>query len=245
MRFQLPIQKSLYDYDERYKKVYEAGASMWSQPSVCQELLDFVKRLPKEACCLECGCGEGYVARRLADLEFHVTGVDLSSTVIEKNRQISSAKGIRFLVGDVTDLRSMHIPDQSFDCAIDIGCLHMMVEAADRIHYLKELKRVLKSGGLFYLQNGLNLESMTSENENKARELQRMKGFLSERPSKVTRKIETEQGETEIVLRVLPNKLLSLVEYAEELTNAGFTILSAKQGGGANMKFEAIVIAQS
>lgn len=241
----MAVQQSLYDYDERYKKVYEAGARGWSQPSFCQEILEFVNGLPEEASCLECGCGEGYVARRFADLGFHVTGVDLSSTVIQRNRRIVSGKKIRFLVGDVTDLRSLHILDQSFDCAIDIGCLHMMVEATDRIHYLKEVKRVLKSGGLFYLQNGLNLESMTPENENEAREIQKMKEFLAARPSKVMRKIETEQGETEIILPVLPNKLLSLEEYAEEVTNAGFTVLSAKQGGGSNMKFEAILIAQS
>lgn len=71
----MAVQKSLLAYEERYKKVYEAGGVFWHNHTPPQELLEFVKKLPVGAKCIEFGCGEGHEARALAKLGFKVTGM--------------------------------------------------------------------------------------------------------------------------------------------------------------------------
>lgn len=115
-------QKSLLDYDERYKKVYEAGGVFWNEHSPNPRLLNFITSLPKGSKCIDLGCGEGHEARTLAKLGFAVTGIDLSPIVIARNTLITpSDLSVDFFVGDVTDLQAIGISDQTFDFALDMG----------------------------------------------------------------------------------------------------------------------------
>jgi len=241
------VQKNLLAYEERYKKVYDAGGIFWNEHVPPRELLNFVTQLPKGAKCIEFGCGEGHEVRALAKLGFKVTGIDISPTVIQRNKTITSADlCVEYVVGDITDLRPIGIEDGVFDFALDIGCLHMMSESIDRISYLKEIKRVLKPGGFLYLQNGLSLNDVLPENLEQADELQALKEFvISNNGEKPTlRKIVTGEGEREIMISLCPvGKWLSLDEYIAELTSLGFTIIFSGRSGGMNMNFEAIIIA--
>jgi SAM-dependent methyltransferase len=141
------------------KKYMKLEVYFWNEHAPSQRLLELVTNLPEGAKCIDFGCGEGHEARALAKLGFKVTGIDLSPTVIQRNKKITPPDlFIEFLAGDVTDLQTIGIVDGILDLALDIGCLHMMNEPMDRIAYLKGIKRVLKSGGFLYLQNGLNLD---------------------------------------------------------------------------------------
>lgn len=235
-------QKDLLAYDERYKKVYEAEGIFWNKHVPHQTLLEFAAKLPKGSTCIDCGCGEGHEARALANLGHRVMGIDLSPTVIERNKKMTPHLAIEFLVGDVTDLKSLGIEDAVFDLALDIGCLHMMNATIDRISHLKEIKRVLKPGGFLYLQNGLR----PNDGPGHIRASNEKEIFSTyNQEQRKARKIITHQGEKELLLPVLPCKLLSLGEYISELTGIGFSILFSERGGGANMDFEAVIIAKA
>ncbi|MDU4962351.1 MAG: class I SAM-dependent methyltransferase [Sporomusaceae bacterium] len=245
----MAVQKNLLAYEERYKKVYDAGGVYWNERVSPQKLLNFVTHLPKGAKCIEFGCGEGHEVRALAKLGFKVTGIDISPTVIQRNKTITPDDlCVDYVVGDITDLRAIGIEDGTFDFALDIGCLHMMSESIDRSSYLKEIKRVLKPGGFLYLQNGLSLNDVLPENMEQAGELQALKEFMlnynGEKP--MLRKIVTSEGESDIMLPLCPiGKWLSLDGYISELIALGFTIISSGRSGGMNMTFEAIIIAST
>ncbi|WP_110955047.1 class I SAM-dependent methyltransferase [Anaerosinus massiliensis] len=245
----MSVQKSLLAYEERYKKVYEAGGIFWHDHASPQELLEFVKELPIGAKCIEFGCGEGHEVRALAKLGFKVTGIDISPTVIQRNKTITPADlCVEYIVGDITDLRTIGIEDGSFDFALDIGCLHMLSEPVDRNSYLKEVKRVLKPGAFLYLQNGLSLEDVQPQDADQANELQKIKEFMQNYNSEklMPRKIITTEGEREVMLPLCSTgKLLFLEEYLSELRELGFSIVYSKRSGGMNMSFEAIIIAST
>ncbi len=241
-------QKSLWDYDERYKKVYEAGGVFWNEHSPNPRLLNFITSLPKGSKCIDFGCGEGHEARNLAKLGFAVTGIDFSPTVIARNTLITpSDLSVDFFVGDVTDLQAIGISDKTFDFALDVGCFHMMNDLPDRMAYLTEVKRILKAGGFFYLQNGLRLDDVHPKTTGEAAALHALQTFRSAHTSDelIARRIKTNQGEKEILLPLLPTKNVALEEYIAELTGVGFSIVYSERSGGANMTFEAIIIARS
>jgi SAM-dependent methyltransferase len=244
-KVQMPIQKDLDAYDERYQRVYETGCRFWNKHQPHQRLLQILSSLPEGSKCIDLGCGEGHEARAIARFGHHVVAIDLSPTVIRHNINMTPEDlPIEYLVGDVTDLKSFSFKKQTFDLALDIGCLHMMNEPIDRFSYLSGVKRLLKPGGIFYLQDGLSLESVKVDSESEAKALQELKSIIREN-SNIPRKIHTPAGDQEIILPLCPEgKWLSLEEYISELTDIGFSIISGEQGGGSNMRFEAIIIAK-
>jgi ubiquinone/menaquinone biosynthesis C-methylase UbiE len=80
----------------------------------------------------------------MADQGIKATGIDFSSTAIEKahKRIFDKEQKPTLLVGDVTNLEM--ISDQ-FDVSFDIGCFHCLNEEGQR-KYVSEVKRLLKPG---------------------------------------------------------------------------------------------------
>jgi len=125
-------------YDNR---VREGGAGDWAFPAL-QELLGDIRS--QHICDL--GCGEGRVARLLAQRDAYVAGIDLSSELIEAARREEAAHplGIRYRVDDAESLGT--IPDADFDGVV--CCLALMdIPRLDAT--LHAVSRVLKPGGWF------------------------------------------------------------------------------------------------
>lgn len=105
--------------------------------------------LPAPRRALDLGCGTGVVSLALARRGFDVTGIDHSEDMLSIARQKASRSGAgercRFLRGDV---RALPFADSEFDCVTCQGLLHHLdaVEAC-----LRELVRVLRPGGAFYI----------------------------------------------------------------------------------------------
>jgi len=99
---------------------------------------------------LELGCGAARIGRELIDRCRHWTGVDISPNMIRAaGRRLASHDKVRLEVLERTSL-SM-IDDESLDKAYSVAVLcHMDKE--DLFLYLRELARVLQSGGLAYLE---------------------------------------------------------------------------------------------
>lgn len=108
--------------------------------------------LPDKAHVLDIGCGTGRNARLIADhvgTDCMVTGIDIGADMLAgfslkqgKDPRLSAMKA---------DIRSpFPFPDLSFDGAFMSFVLHGM-EHDGRLHVLKEIQRILKPGGKFYL----------------------------------------------------------------------------------------------
>ncbi len=89
---------------------------------------------------LDIGCGEGYVLIEAADRGWEVHGLD----VFDNRMQSAKRQDIKFFKGDIFNAQ---FPDNHFDCIYMDSVLEHLF---DPVNYLKELKRILKVGGLIY-----------------------------------------------------------------------------------------------
>ncbi len=96
---------------------------------------------------LELGCGAGDLSLLLSEKGFQAYGIDISPTAIAWAEEKGEEQNLRadFRVGNVLDLP---YEDGFFDVIIDALCLHCII-GEDRIAFLKNVHRVLKSQGLF------------------------------------------------------------------------------------------------
>ncbi|URD73342.1 Methyltransferase domain [Musa troglodytarum] len=99
------------------------------------------------------GCGSSRVSEYLYDAGFRrTTNIDFSKVVVSDmlHRYVRSKPEMRWRVMDMTDLQ---FADDFFDAILDKGGLDALMEpeygSKLGIKYLKEVKRVLKSGGKF------------------------------------------------------------------------------------------------
>ena len=96
---------------------------------------------------LDCGSGDGALTIGLAGMVApgQVTGIDADSRQVERARALAAQRqvpGVRFDVGDV---RNLVFRDASFDAA---WCSFTLEHLPDPLQALRELRRVLKSGGV-------------------------------------------------------------------------------------------------
>ncbi len=70
--------------DDRYRRVFGAGALHWKYPQPNPHLRQVADMLAPHSKCVEFGCGEGYQARFLASFGHRVIAIDLSPTAIAK-----------------------------------------------------------------------------------------------------------------------------------------------------------------
>jgi SAM-dependent methyltransferase len=244
-------QKSLADYEERYKQVFAAGAQYWNDPRPNIYLSRVMDQLPAHSRCIEFGCGEGYQAYLMASRGHFVTAIDLSITAIEKAiRNTPENLYIEFITGDVTEAFSLNLRAESYDLAVDIGCLHMMTEDEDRTNYLKLVYTVLKRGGQFFLENGLDIGDISPESEDEAKRIDEIrKSYIEavkaqQSSTPLPRTIVTANGVKEVLLPLCPARMISLKDYVQELEHHGFQVLSAERVKGSNTSYEAILISQ-
>jgi ubiquinone/menaquinone biosynthesis C-methylase UbiE len=140
-------------YEDRYQRVYASGVAYWTAfpeelAGIERHVRAFVmdSGLRAGARIVELGCGEGFVGEVLARMGMSYVGVDLAlSALVRARRRLESfGPAARVVHGDIT--RLSWIADHTFDAAIDVQCLHMLIVEADRRRYLAEARRVLREG---------------------------------------------------------------------------------------------------
>jgi len=101
--------------------------------------------LDEGATVLDLGCGAGRTTKPLAERGFDVVGVDKSEEMVAAAREIHTE--LDFRVGDAT---ALSFPDESFDYVLfsnnGIDCIY---PESKRTQALREVRRVLRPGGLF------------------------------------------------------------------------------------------------
>jgi ubiquinone/menaquinone biosynthesis C-methylase UbiE len=96
---------------------------------------------------LDAGCGEGYNTRIFARMGAKMTGIDVSTRMIEHARQAEQREllGIRYEIASFTDLSIFS--DESFDTAVSTMAL---MDGSDYEKAIGEIYRVLKRQGDFF-----------------------------------------------------------------------------------------------
>jgi len=131
-------------YDREITEMYDIYHRYLLDP-----YLDYVARNATSSAAIDLGCGTGVIALRLAERGFHVLGVDHSAEMLEIARCKLAGRTVR---GECTfergDVRHLNVPDGSVDIATCQGVLHHLSEIEP---CLREIKRVLRPGGFFYI----------------------------------------------------------------------------------------------
>lgn len=130
--------KSLIKSAEITNVPWEIGAP---QPIVC-EILD---SLPPSRL-LDVGCGLGRNAKAAFERGYEVVAIDISSTAIEKCREIYSDSKISFKVLDAC--KTGLVP--GFKVILDSATYHA-IPAAERVTYLMEMRRLASEETVFHL----------------------------------------------------------------------------------------------
>jgi len=96
---------------------------------------------------LEIGCGRGGGSAFVFE-QFQprcLTGIDLAPSAIARCREEQERPGLAFAVGDA---EALPFPDDSFDVVLNVESSHCYPDVPQ---FLKEVRRVLRPGGLFLL----------------------------------------------------------------------------------------------
>lgn len=214
------MKKFVYDklaYQRRYSKVYQAGARFWEEPIPTEELVEFIREMkfPKRTKVIEFGCGEGRDSIFLARQGFEVTAIDTASLAVRRAKQRAKHEGVStdFVIGDATDLSSF--PSLTYDLAISVGYLSMIVDEDQRRRHLTETLRVLKTGG-YYFSCSIGGDKPIQQGNLYREDL---------KPGDLTpRKIKVGGKEKEILLPIIAAWPKSGEQYKEEFETSGFKV---------------------
>lgn len=217
-----------FGYDERYKKVYEAGANLWESDQPNGSLLMMLQKHPYllQGRIIDLGCGEGRDSLYLAQQGLEVTGLDVSKAALDKARLRASELKltcVTFVETNVIYLRN--VKSATYDLALNMGCLHMMTDEQHRRRHLERVYEILKTGGYFMVDHckqnwGKGFYSIPNY-EKVADDLVPGKS--------IARRIRTDRGEVEIDLEVLPFSERSEQELIDEITEVGFETVEVYQ----------------
>lgn len=132
------------------RDVYNTIASYFSSTRqfVWDDLKDFSQYITKEDTVLDIGCGNGRVYQLCENLQVAYTGIDQSEELIA----IAQKKypTVHFDVGEMTKLP---YEDASFSVIICVATFNHLPDRESRLKSLREMKRVLKPGGIILMTN--------------------------------------------------------------------------------------------
>ena len=102
-------------------------------------------------CCLDVGCGNGYLATQLAQqFDVYVHGIDFSAVLIEEAKKQPSSR-VTFSVADVLDLDT-----SDFDFIYSVRCLQNLSSWEAQKVALGNIGSGLKDGGEYIMCEGFN-----------------------------------------------------------------------------------------
>ena len=137
-------------YDPQYNGYLESQSRHFlyaPEPSRVRgyhRLLAFLQpRTPPRASLLDVGCAAGLFVREAVDRGFDATGCDYSEAAIAYGKEHFGVKIIRS-IAELIDA-----PDNQYDV---VTILHVIEHLPDPLKVLRELRRVLKPGGLLLLE---------------------------------------------------------------------------------------------
>lgn len=96
---------------------------------------------------LDLGCGTGTLAQMCIEQGAQVTGVDANSGMLEvAKRNSPSANYLNISLSNLDE----HFSDESFDIILSTLAFSELTRA-ERVHVMKQIKRILKTGGKVFI----------------------------------------------------------------------------------------------
>jgi ubiquinone/menaquinone biosynthesis C-methylase UbiE len=144
---------------DRIGEEYERWSTKGTDPARERYLKVLLEDLPKGAQVLDLGCGSGALATRRLSERFQITGVELSSRMVELAQpNIPTATFVR------ADMASVEFPPELFDgvCAF-YSLTHLPQKELPIL--LRRVARWLKPGGLFVASMGSGEDPGSVEDE--------------------------------------------------------------------------------
>jgi ubiquinone/menaquinone biosynthesis C-methylase UbiE len=225
------IDDYYFGYEDRYRTVYDNGADLWETEKPNDSLLEIFNNYPElfKGKVIDLGCGEGRDTIFLTKKGIDVQGIDISHSAInkakEKYKEIIELKEV-FHIGNVLYLNRFE--DQTFNFAMNMGCLHMMNKNEDRLLHLQNVNRILKLNGYFLVDHcsgewGKGFHTIENYDQIKSK----LKNFNNNQY--IDRTIVVKGKKIKIPLKVLPYSEKSNEELITEISKNGFEFVKSYQ----------------
>ncbi|MDH6132289.1 ubiquinone/menaquinone biosynthesis C-methylase UbiE [Kitasatospora sp. MAA4] len=215
-----------FGYEDRYRTVYENGAHLWESEEPNASLLQMMQERPDvfSGHIIDLGCGEGRDSLYLLSQGHTVVSVDVSHSALDRARERATAANLDasgFMERDIIYLRGFD--ENSFDLAMNMGCLHMLVDEDQRARHISRVYDIVRPGGYFIVDHcasewGKGFFSIPDYEEVAT-------GLVPGRV--IPRKIRVADGEKNIDLEVLPFSERSGDALAEEISRYGFSLVNS------------------
>lgn len=143
-------QLSIHSWHDEAEKKWDSNALQWARNS--RDMWDngsrkkiiplFTAHIPKGGRVCDLGCGDGYGSLLLARNGYEVTGVDISSEMIETaNQRAAESNLLSFIRGDLVKLP---FSDGEFDAIMAVNSIEW---THSPLIALREINRIVKPGG--------------------------------------------------------------------------------------------------
>ncbi len=211
-------------YESRYRTVYAAGATHWGHqpddPVLGSMLEDWVRENGLEGKnVLETACGEGAAGVVLSRLGCLYRGLDVAPSAVEKAREaLRTCPEASVIEHDMV----RQPVEGSYDAAIDVMGLHMLVTDLDRECYLKHLYDALKPGApVILIRQAYSPDAFEGRVETFT-QWQSLTG--EDYVTASERSAYGACGAIKVMLPMLPARPKSRQGYLEEMQQAGFIV---------------------
>jgi len=129
---------------------YNSFAGQFSQTReyLWDDIKPLIKYIKENDKVLDIGCGNGRLYHVLKEKQVFYTGLDLSEELIKIAK--TKCPDTSFVVGDMKKLPFLA---DTFHAVFCVAAFHHLATAEERLQTLREMKRVVKSGGKILLVN--------------------------------------------------------------------------------------------
>lgn len=141
--------KSYPSVESSYDAIVDQWNNFCKKRTINKCIVDFTKKINKNANILDVGCGTGYpISAYLSNNGFHVTGIDISSKMIEKAKQLNLSNAT-FYKKDLLNFET----NEQYDAIIAFDSLwHIDYNFQKNIY--QKLANLLKKDGLLLFTHG-------------------------------------------------------------------------------------------
>lgn len=211
-------------YEDRYQKVYEAGAERWGYSPDSNELISTLtawveKHRLKGRRVIEFACGEGASGVNLSKLGCIYHGVDIAPSALGKARLLlKDYPNAKVSLLDMVRQQA----DGTYDAALDVMGFHMLVTDVDRASYLRNAFACLKSGApMLFFDEAYRDDAFSGE----VLSVDQWVALYNIDLVTPEKRIAKSNGrDVEVFIPLLAARPQSKDGYANEMTKAGFIV---------------------